>query len=125
MLATTAIVLAWLVGVAVVAMGVNNLLRPQVLAGFGIPGTQADDPVLRAWLAVKAGRDIGSGLMLVVAVALGTTTLAGWVMLAAVVMPVCDTLVVLRAKGPRAAAYGVHCSTAAAMAVIGVLLLLA
>jgi hypothetical protein len=125
MLATTALVLAWIVSVAVVAMGVNNLLRPQVLAGFGIPGTQADDPVLRSWLAVKAGRDIGAGLMLVVAVALGTTALAGWVMLAAVVMPVCDALVVLRAKGPRAAAYGVHFATAAAMAVIAVLLLLA
>lgn len=121
----TATVLAWAIGLAVVAMGVNNLLRPQVLAGFGIPGTRADDPVLRAWLAVKAGRDIGSGLMLVAAVALGTPALAGWVMLAAVVMPVCDALVVLRAKGPRAAAYGVHFATAAVMAVVGALLLLA
>ncbi|MDN3239491.1 DUF4267 domain-containing protein [Glycomyces tritici] len=125
MLATTALVLAWIVSVAVVAMGVNNLLRPQVLAGFGIPGTHADDPVLRSWLAVKAGRDIGAGLMLVAAVALGTAPLAGWIMLAAVVMPVCDALVVLRAKGPRAAAYGVHFATAAAMVVIAVLLLLA
>ncbi len=93
-------------------------------ARFRIPGT-APDPVLDHWLTVKGGRDVGTGLMLLVVAALGTTSLAGWVMLAATVMPVFDGLIVLRSKGPRAAAYGVHFATAAVMAVIAVLLLLA
>lgn len=125
MLAVIATVLAALIGLAVVAMGTTGMLKPQFYMNFGIPGTPADDPVLNHWLTVKGGRDIGAGLMLLVATLLGTTFLAGWVMLAAAVMPVFDALIVLRAKGPRAAAYGVHLATAAAMVVIGVLLLLA
>lgn len=125
MLAVIATVLAALVALAVVAMGATGMFRPQFFTGFGIPGTSADDPVLASWLTVKGGRDIGAGLMLLVVTLLGTTALSGWVMLAAVVMPVFDGLIVLRAKGPKAAAYGVHFVTAASMALIAVLLLLA
>lgn len=125
MLAVIATALAAVIGLAVVAMGATGMLKPQFYAGFGIPGTPADDPVLNAWLTVKGGRDIGTGLMLLVAVAFGTTALAGGVMLAAAVMPVFDGLIVLRAKGPRAAAYGVHLATAATMVAIAALLLLA
>jgi hypothetical protein len=124
MLAIIAAVLAGLIGLAVVAMGTTGMLKPQFFATFGIPGT-APGPVLDNWLTVKGGRDVGTGLMLLVVTALGTTSLAGWVMLAATVMPVFDGLIVLRSKGPRAAAYGVHFATAAVMAVIAVLLLLA
>lgn len=125
MLDLIATALAALIGLAVVAMGATGMLKPQFFAGFGIPGTPEDDPVLDHWLTVKGGRDVGTGLMLLVATLLGTTALAGWVMLAAAVMPVFDGLIVLRAKGPRAAAYGVHFATAAAMVLISVLLLLA
>lgn len=124
MLAVIATALAALIGLAVVAMGTTGMLKPQFFATFGIPGT-APGPVLDNWLTVKGGRDVGTGLMLLVVTALGTASLAGWVMLAATVMPVFDGLIVLRSKGPRAAAYGVHFATAAVMAVIAVLLLLA
>ncbi|WP_329475053.1 DUF4267 domain-containing protein [Kribbella sp. NBC_01484] len=124
MLAIIATALAALIGLAVVAMGTTGMLKPQFFATFGIPGT-APGLVLDNWLTVKGGRDVGTGLMLLVVTALGTTSLAGWVMLAATVMPVFDGLIVLRSKGPRAAAYGVHFATAAVMAVIAVLLLLA
>lgn len=124
MLAIIATALAALIGLAVLAMGATGMLRPQFFATFGIPGT-APDPVLDSWLTVKGGRDVGTGLMLLVVIALGTTSLAGWVMLAATVMPVFDGLIVLRSKGPRAAAYGVHFATAAVMVVVAVLLLLA
>lgn len=124
MLAIIATALAALIGLAVLAMGATGMLRPQFFATFGIPGT-APDPVLDSWLTVKGGRDVGTGLMLLVVIALGTTSLAGWVMLAATVMPVFDGLIVLRSKGPRAAAYGVHFATAAVMAVVAILLLLA
>ena len=124
MLAIIATALAALIELAVVAMGTTGMLKPQFFATFGIPGT-APGPVLDNWLTVKGGRDVGTGLMLLVVTALGTTSLAGWVMLAATVMPVFDGLIVLRSKGPRAAAYGVHFATAAVMAVTAVLLLLA
>ena len=88
--------LAALVALAVVAMGATGMFRPQFFTGFGIPGTSADDPVLASWLTVKGRRDIGTGLMLLVVTLLGTTALSGWVMLAAVVMPVFDGLIVLR-----------------------------
>jgi hypothetical protein len=128
-LAIIATVLAALIGLAVVAMGTAGMLKPQFFATFGIPGT-APDPVLDHWLTVKGGRDVGTGLMLLVVTALGTTTLGtptltAWVMLAATVMPVFDGLIVLRSKGPRAAAYGVHFATAAVMTIIATLLLLA
>lgn len=124
MLAVIATALAALIGLAVVAMGITGMLRPQFFATFGIPGT-GPDPVLDHWLTVKGGRDVGAGLMLLVVAVLGTTSLTGWVMLAATVMPVFDGLIVLRSKGPRAAAYGVHFATAAVMVVIAVLLFLA
>lgn len=125
MLAVIATALAGLIGLAVIAMGTTGMLKPQFYLGFGIPGTPADDPVLNSWLTVKGGRDFGTGLMLLVVTVLGATPLIGGVMLAAAVMPVFDGLIVLRAKGPRAAAYGVHFATAATMIAIAVLLLLA
>lgn len=125
MLAVIATVLAGLIGLAVIAMGTTGMLKPQFYMGFGIPGTPADDPVLNSWLTVKGGRDFGTGLMLLVVTFLGATPLIGGGMLAAAVMPVFDGLIVLRAKGPRAAAFGVHFATAATMIAIAVLLLLA
>jgi hypothetical protein len=44
-------------------------------------------------------------------------------MLAASGLPVGDALIVLRSKGPKATAYGVHAATAAVMLVSSVLLL--
>ena len=70
------------------------------------------------------GRDFGAGAMLLVAIAFGTTGLAGGVMLAAALIPVFDGLIVVRAKGPRSASYGVHFPTAVVMIVAAVLLLL-
>jgi hypothetical protein len=125
MLAIIATVLAGIIALAVLAMGTTGMLKPQFYMGFGIPDTPADDPILNSWLTVKGGRDFGTGLMLGVVTVLGATSLTGWVMLAAAVMPVFDGLIVLRAKGPRAAAFGVHFATAATMIAIAVLLLLA
>jgi hypothetical protein len=125
MLAIIATVLAGIIALAVLAMGTTGMLKPQFYMGFGIPGTPADDPILNSWLTVKGGRDFGTGLMLGVVTVLGATSLTGWVMLAAAVMPVFDGLIVLRAKGPRATAFGVHFATAATMIAIAVLLLLA
>ena len=123
MLITVATVLAGLIGVGIIVIGALGLLAPQGAAGFGIPNTPTEDPTFRAWLSVKAVRDIASGVLTFIVLIGATPQLLGWFMLAATGMPVGDALIVLRSKGPRATAYGVHAATAAVMLVIGVLLL--
>ncbi|MEV6286977.1 DUF4267 domain-containing protein [Kribbella sp. NPDC051770] len=125
MLSTTATVLAGLVGVAVVLMGASGLAAPQRATGFGIPRTPTADPAFRAWLSVKSVRDMALGALLIVVLISGTAQLLGGAMLVAALIPVGDAVVVLRSKGPRATAYGVHAATAAVMVVIGALLLIA
>jgi hypothetical protein len=116
-------VLAGLIGAACVLMGVNELVRPQAAAGFGIPGTPAGDPTFQAWLSVKAVRDMAAGLSIVILAFAATPHLLGWLLLAAALIPVGDAVIVLRSKGPKAIAYGVHAATAAVMVVVSVLLL--
>ncbi|MEV4893195.1 DUF4267 domain-containing protein [Nonomuraea sp. NPDC055795] len=125
MLSIIATVLAGLLGAGVIFMGAQFFWAPQAAAGFGIPGTPTEDSTFRAWLSVKAVRDMGAGLLILVVLVGGTTHLLGWVMLAAAFMPVGDAVIVLRSKGPKATAYGVHAATAAVMVVIGALLLIA
>lgn len=123
MLITIATVLAGLIGVAVIVMGAHAIRAPQGAAGFGIPDTPTEDPAFRAWLKVKAVRDIAPGLVILILVAGAAPDLLGWVMLATTVIPVSDALIVLRSNGPKATAYGVHFATAGVMLVISVLLL--
>ncbi|MFI9552838.1 DUF4267 domain-containing protein [Nonomuraea endophytica] len=125
MLSTIATVLAGLIGAGVILMGANAFRAPQAAAGFGIPNTPTEDPSFRAWLAVKAMRDIAAGILILIVLVGGTTHLLGWIMLASSVIPVGDAVIVLRSKGPKATAYGVHAATAAVMLVISVLLLIA
>ncbi|MGC4936301.1 DUF4267 domain-containing protein [Kribbella sp. DT2] len=123
MVTTVATVLAGLLGLGIIFIGVNAFRAPRAAAGFGIPNTRTDDPNFRAWLSVKAVRDIATGLFLFLLLAAATPDLLGWYLLVAAVIPVGDALIVLRSKGPRAIAYGVHAATAAVMVVVGVVLL--
>lgn len=125
MLTTIANVLAGLIGAGIISVGVLVILQPQAASGFGIPGTRTEDPDFQAWLCVKAGRDIAMGIFTFILLAGATHHLLGWFMLAATGVPVGDALIVLRSKGPKATAYGVHLATAAVMLVISVLLLVA
>jgi hypothetical protein len=118
-------VLAVLVGAGIIVIGVREIWVPQSAAGFGIPGTPTEDRTFHAWLAVKAVRDIASGLLIFIVLAGGTPHLLGWFMLAAAGMPAGDALIVVRSNGPKAVAYGVHGATAAVMVVSSVLLLVA
>ncbi|WP_067852380.1 DUF4267 domain-containing protein [Nocardia shimofusensis] len=125
MLTNIACVLAALIGAAVVFLGARAFWAPQAATGFGIPGTPTDDPVFRAWLQVKGIRDTATGLFIFVLLAGTTPQVLGWFLLVAVIIPVGDTLTVLRSNGPKAAAYGIHGATAVTMAAISALLLLA
>ncbi|MFC8074618.1 DUF4267 domain-containing protein [Streptomyces sp. NPDC057307] len=125
MLTNIANVLAGLIGAGVILMGARAFWAPEAAAGFGIPDTPTEDSSFRAWLTVKAVRDIASGLFIFILLAGATPHLLGWFMLAAAGIPVGDALIVLRSNGPKATAYGVHGATAAVMLLIGVLLLVA
>lgn len=128
MLTSVATGLGGLIGVAVVLMGVRAFWAPQAAVGFGIPGTPTQDRAFRAWLAVKAVRDLVCGVVVLVLVfpvlVLGDPPhLLGWYLLITAGIPVGDALIVLRSGGSRAAAYGIHGATAAVMLTTSVLLL--
>jgi hypothetical protein len=125
MLITTAYVLAGLIGVGIVFIGVRALWTPRAAIGFGIPDTPVEDRTFQSWLSVKAVRDIASGVFVFILMAGATPQLLGWFMLAAAGIPLGDALIVLRGKGPRAAAFGIHGTTALVMLVISALLLVA
>jgi hypothetical protein len=123
MLTTIGSVLAELIGGGIILIGARSFWAPQAASGFGIPRTPVADQAFQAWLRVKGVRDIASGLFVAVLLANGSAHLLGWFMLVATLIPVGDALIVLRSKGPRAAAYGIHGATALVMVVISILLL--
>src|SRR5690242_11048396 len=73
-----ATVIAWAVSVGIILIGIIGLSTPKFTLGFGIPGTRPTDPAFRAWLAVKAVRDIGAGLLVIVVLLAGPDHLRGW-----------------------------------------------
>ena len=116
--------LAGLLALATILMGLRYLLDPSpAAAGFGIPGSRGDIAADRAWLAVKAARDIAIGIAFAALLADGAHRQLGYLMLAAATVPIADGTIVLRSGGPRATAFGVHWSTAALMLVIAALLI--
>lgn len=125
MLSNVAVALAGLIGLGTVFIGASGFLAPRGAAGFGIPGTPVEDRSFQAWLKVKGTRDLACAAFLFILLAAGPLHLVGWFMLAAACIPVGDALIVLRNKGPKATAYGVHAATAAVMLVSSVLLLAA
>jgi len=81
------------------------------------------EPHSRAYLSAKGIRDIASGLFIAIFIAYGSVRPLGWFMLAATIIPIGDAVIVFHQGGTRAAAFGIHGSTAAAMLIISGLLL--
>jgi hypothetical protein len=118
-------VLAGLIALTTVLMGARYLVDPQpAAAGFGIPSEPGEAVRPPAWLAVKASRDIAIGIAIAALLIGGAHRALGCLLLATALIPFADGVIVLRAGGPRATAYGVHWLTAALFAADGVLLLL-
>ncbi|OBK14997.1 DUF4267 domain-containing protein [Mycobacterium asiaticum] len=121
----TAYTLAGLIAAAIVFIGARFILAPRVAAaGYGVL-PDLGQPGVRAYLSIKGVRDIASGLFLVILMVAGATHLLGWIILAATIIPVADTSIVLNNDGSKAVAWGVHGSTAAVMLVTSALLLIA
>jgi hypothetical protein len=117
--------LAGLLALAIILMGVRYLLDPgPAAAGFGIPGARGEAAADRAWLAVKAARDIAMGIAIAALLVNGAHRQLGYLMLAISAVPIADGTIVLRAGGPNAIAYGVHWTTAALILTAAALLII-
>ncbi len=123
MTTTIAYTLAGLIAAAIIFIGARFIVAPRVAAaGYGVqlaPG----QPTANAYLSVKGVRDIASGLFVFILMAAGETHLLGWVILAATIIPLADTIIVLGNGGAKSIALGVHGLTAAIMLVTSALLL--
>jgi hypothetical protein len=115
--------LSGLLGAGIIVIGARFLVAPRAAAAaYGI-SIEQDGPAADPYLAAKGVRDIASGLAVFVLLAAGKPHLLGRYLLAASVIPIGDSIAVLRGNGPKAAAYGVHDTTAAVMLVTAALLL--
>ena len=124
-LTTIAYTLAGLIAAAIIAIGARFLLAPRAAAaGYGLQPDPAQ-PSLDAYASIKGIRDIASGLFVVILIAVGQTHTLGWIILAATIIPLADTAIVLRHGGPRSIAWGIHGATAATMLITAALLLAA
>ncbi|WP_329378453.1 DUF4267 domain-containing protein [Streptomyces sp. NBC_01351] len=106
----------------IIYIGLAYLIAPQATApDFGVPTWPQNDGT--AFLAVKGVRDVATGLVVLALLLTGQRRALGWAMAAIAFIPAGDTAVVLAAGGSAGTAFGVHGSTALAVAFTAVLLL--
>jgi hypothetical protein len=120
---TTALVIAVLACVGIIAVGSRFVLAPRVaMAGFGVAQDSPRAP--RALTEIKGIRDITSGIVpLVVWAAAGHHAL-GWVLVAAALTPIVDATIVTTNGGKLSTALGIHGVTAALLLAAGLTLAL-
>lgn len=107
----TAYTLAVVLDLFVLFIGARFLFRPGPAAvGYGVPAEPAGDAA--AYLTVKGLRDGTFGVMGLALLAFAGATAEAWFMLAVAIVPLGDTLIVLRGGGTKAVAFGIHFATA-------------
>ncbi|MFJ6667366.1 DUF4267 domain-containing protein [Streptomyces sp. NPDC091383] len=89
-------------------------------AGYGVPADPRGDA--GAYLAVKGGRDGSFGLVGLALLAFAGARAEAWFMLCVALVPLLDTVTVLRHGGRKAVAFGIHSATAAVVLVCAALL---
>ncbi|GIH78465.1 DUF4267 domain-containing protein [Planobispora longispora] len=118
MLVTVAYGLAIAVNLLCLLIGARFLLVPYAAAaGYGVPATTD-----RAYLTIKGLRDGAYGLIGLALLAFAGAHAEAWFMLLAALLPLGDTLIVLRNGGTKAVAFGVHFATAVIMLLTAALL---
>jgi hypothetical protein len=123
-LTAIAYTLAGVIAAAIIAIGARFLVAPRAAAaGYGIQ-PDFDQSSVGAYTSIKGIRDIASGLFVIILMAAGVTHLLGWVILAATIIPLADTAIVLSNGGPKSTAWGIHGVTAAIMLITSALLLI-
>jgi hypothetical protein len=105
-------VLTIVIGALVVVIGLRFLLTPRSAAdGYGVPADPGQ-PGTGAYLTIKGVRDGIYGVLTLVLLATASHHVLAWFLLAAAVLPLADTVIVLRHGGPKATAFGIHFATA-------------
>ncbi|MEU6686281.1 DUF4267 domain-containing protein [Streptomyces sp. NPDC046832] len=107
----TAYTLAVVLNLFCLFLGYRFLFQPgPAAAGYGVPADPGGDA--GAYLTIKGLRDGTLGLVGLVVLAFAGAGGEAWFMLAVALIPLGDTLIVLRHGGARAVAFGVHFATA-------------
>jgi Domain of unknown function (DUF4267) len=120
MLTVVAYGLAIALNLMVVYIGARFLLVPHAAAaGYGVPAKPDGD---RAYLTIKGLRDGSFGLLGLVLLAFAGATAEAWFMLVVALVPLGDTVIVLRNGGTKAVAFGIHFATAVVVLISAALL---
>ena len=106
---TVGYALSGLIAFAIIFIGARFILSPQVAAeGYGVP---SQSTTFSAYLAVKGVRDIVSGFNTILLMQEGSPRLLGkWIFIASLIA-FGDMIIVLRAGGAKAVAFGIHGAT--------------
>jgi hypothetical protein len=112
--------LAIVLNVFIVVIGARFLWVPQpAAAGYGVPAHPGQGG---AYLTVKGVRDLTYGLVGLCLLAFAGARAEAWFMLVVALVPLGDTLIVLRHGGTRATAFGIHFATAVVVLISAALL---
>lgn len=107
----TAYTLAVVLDLFCVFLGYRFLFQPAAAAaGYGVPARPDGDA--GAYLSIKGVRDGAFGLVGLALLAFAGAGAEAWFMLCVAVIPLSDTLIVLRHGGAKAVAFGIHFATA-------------
>lgn len=110
MLTPIAYGLAIALDLLVLLIGGRFLIAPRAAAaGYGVPAKPDGDP---AYLTIKGLRDGTYALVGLSLLAFAGAHAEAWFMLSVALVPLGDTLIVLRHGGTRATAVGIHFTTA-------------
>ena len=114
--------LSGLLSAGIIFIGARFLVRPHAAAaGYGVTNDQGGS-ISDPYLAVKGVRDIAFGVVTLVLLAAERPQILARYLVATSIVPIGDAIIVLRGKGPKATAYGVHATTAAGMLATAALL---
>lgn len=109
------------IAIGITVIGIRFLVAPYAAAAsYGIAVNP--DATWDAFLSIKAIRDIASGLFTGILIANRSPKLLGCFILAATIIPLADAAIVLRHRGSKAAAFGIHGATAMTMLATSALL---
>jgi len=107
--------------VFILFIGARFLLAPRVaLAGFGVTEDRT-----RALTSIKGVRDITSGIVPLVVLAVAGPHAFGWALVAAAITPIGDAIIVVTNGGTLRHALSIHGATAAVLIAAGLVLALA
>ncbi|MEU6283663.1 DUF4267 domain-containing protein [Streptomyces sp. NPDC047028] len=107
----TAYTLAGRLDLFCVFLGYRFWFRPgPAAAGYGVPADPRGDA--GAYLSVKGLRDGAYGLTGLALLAFAEARAEAWFMVCVALVPLVDTLIVLRNGGPKDTAFGIHLATA-------------